>query len=189
MQDSRGAIVGVRGCRTGGAGMQKCRDAEPRGSGITGIQECGTIGLQQSRVQGCRGTGVQGCSNEDPEGLNLPVPAPAAPGKRRRPPGAGGLPGAGAGRAGWGSRKGSPAPPPLGESCGSRREACEYTQTLWSLPCKSWQDAASSELIHVRSPARSFGAGGWGPCPGGLPAAWELGEELSPSHPSPARSF
>lgn len=99
------------------------------------------------------------------------------------------MPGAGAGRAGWGSRKGSPAPPPLGESCGSRREACEYTQTLWSLPCKSWQDAASSELIHVRSPARPGHAGGdvpgapRDPAPGGCPP---LGSrEKSSAHPSP----
>lgn len=102
---------------------------------------------------GLQGTGVQG-------GWISLCRLPQPPGKQRGPLGAGWMPGAGAGKAGWGSRKGSPAPPPLGESCGSRREACEYTQTLWSLPCKSWQDAASSELIHVRSPARPGHAGG-----------------------------
>ncbi|RLW02647.1 hypothetical protein DV515_00007190 [Chloebia gouldiae] len=79
---------------------------------------------------------------------------------------------------------------PRGESCGSRREACEYTQTLWSLPCKSWQDAASSELIHVRSPAGSGHAGGVvpgaprDPAPGA--ARRSLGScEKSSAHPAP----
>lgn len=79
---------------------------------------------------------------------------------------------------------------PRGESCGSRREACEYTQTLWSLPCKSWQDAASSELIHVRSPHRLVRATRVGrcrelrgTCPGGCPPLSGAARRAQPIQP------
>lgn len=40
--------------------------------------------------------------------------------------------------------KGAPLLLPAGRALRLSQEGFEYTQTLWSLPCKSWQDPASS---------------------------------------------
>lgn len=90
----------------------ECRGAEMQGAG------CRAAGLQSCRVQGCR---VQDPRVQDPRVQDSGAFWPRAAGDEAG--GAGRLRGlqegcqqAGAGSAGWGSRKGSPAPPPRGES-------------------------------------------------------------------------
>lgn len=173
MQGTRMQVCRDAGCKMHGCRCAGCRDAGCR---------CACADVQGCRVQVCRGAGA-GC----PAAAELVLAAGAA-----ARGGSVGCQGAGAGRAGWGSRKGSPAPLP------SPREGSEYTQTLWSLPCKSWQDPASSELIHVRSPAGSGHLRGWGRAgisAGTLPwgGAHELGAEIRaqpiPSSSSSSRSL
>lgn len=129
--------AGIQRCMID-ARMQECRDGRLQVCMATGMQECRGAG-----AQGCRDSGVQWHGGAACWSL-LAQGSGAAWG------GSVGSTGRLAASRGWQGRVGKQereprsSPPPLGESCGSRQEGWEYTQTLWSLPCKSWQDSASS---------------------------------------------
>lgn len=117
------------------AGAQRCR------AQVVGLQGYRAAGCRDAgcRTPGCRTTGcrIQGLSGPGQQGMKL-VGQGGCVGCRRaasKPELA-----AQGGEAG----KGAPLLLPAGRALQLSQEGFEYTQTLWSLPCKSWQDPASS---------------------------------------------